>query len=58
MRLYDWLSVVNPGNQVVDSGFFLRNRLREFVPAVIASIIAKFGQILMGAFSKYCEKKF
>ena len=46
MRLYDWLSVVNPGNQVVDSGFFLRNRLREFVPAVIASIIAKFEQIL------------
>ena len=26
--------------------FFLRNRLREFVPAIIASIIAKFEQIL------------
>ena len=25
---------------------FLRNRLREFVPAIIASIIAKFEQIL------------
>ena len=46
MRLYDWLSVVNPGNPVVHSRVFLRNRLREFVPAVIASIIAKFEQIL------------
>ena len=26
--------------------FFLRNRLREFVPAIIASIMAKFEQIL------------
>ena len=26
--------------------FFLRNRLREFVPAIIASIVAKFEQIL------------
>ena len=26
--------------------FFLRNRLREYVPALIASIIAKFEQIL------------
>ena len=26
--------------------FFLRNRLRESVPAIIASIIAKFEQIL------------
>ena len=26
--------------------FFLRNRLREFVPVIIASIIAKFQQIL------------
>ena len=26
--------------------FFLENRLREFVPAIIASIMAKFEQIL------------
>ena len=26
--------------------FFLRNRLREFVPAIIDSIMAKFEQIL------------
>ena len=26
--------------------FFLRNRLREYVPAIIASIKAKFEQIL------------
>ena len=26
--------------------FFLRNRLREFVPAINASIMAKFEQIL------------
>ena len=26
--------------------FFLRNRLREFVPAIIASIMAQFEQIL------------
>ena len=28
------------------SGVFLRNRLREFVPGIIASIMAKFEQIL------------
>ena len=27
-------------------GVFLRNRLREYVPAIIASIMAKFEQIL------------
>ena len=27
-------------------GIFLENRLREFVPAIIASIMAKFEQIL------------
>ena len=27
-------------------GVFLRNRLREFVPAIIASIMATFEQIL------------
>ena len=27
-------------------GVFLRNRLREYVPAIIASVIAKFEQIL------------
>ena len=27
-------------------GVFLKNRLREFVPAIIASIMAKFEQIL------------
>ena len=27
-------------------GSFLRNRLREYVPAIIVSIIAKFEQIL------------
>ena len=26
--------------------FFFRNRLREYVPAIIASIMAKFEQIL------------
>ena len=41
-------------------GVFLRNRLREFVPAIIALIIAKFKQIIisMRAFSKYFETKF
>ena len=33
-------------------GVFLRNRLTEYVPAIIASIEAKFEQILR-AFSKY-----
>ena len=28
------------------TGGFLRNRLREFVPAIIASIMARFEQIL------------
>jgi len=27
-------------------GVFLRNHLREFIPAIIASIMAKFEQIL------------
>ena len=32
--------------------FFLRNRLREFVPAMITSIMAKFEQILWARFRK------
>ena len=31
-------------------GGFLRNRLREYVPAIIVSIIVKFEQILCGVF--------
>ena len=38
--------------------FFLKNRLEEFVPAIIASIMAKFEQTSMRAFSKYFETKF
>ena len=33
--------------------FFLRNRLREFVPAIIASIMAKFEQILLERFKNH-----
>ena len=38
--------------------FWGENRLREYVPAIIASIMAKFEQIPMRAFSKYFETKF
>ena len=37
-------------------GVFLRNHSREYVPAIIASIMAKFEQ--MRAFWKYFETKF
>ena len=38
--------------------FFLRNRLREFVPTIIASIMAKFETNSMRAFTRYFEEKF
>ena len=38
--------------------FFLRNRFREYVPAIIASIMAKFEQILWERFRDYLETKF
>ena len=38
--------------------FFLRNRLREFVPAIIASIIAKFEQILWERFRNILKRSF
>ena len=34
-------------------GVFLRNHLREFVPAIIASVMAKFKQILV--FTIHCD---
>ena len=38
--------------------FFLRNRLREFVPAIIASIIAKFEQILCERLRNFLKRSF
>ena len=38
--------------------FFLRNRLREFVPAIIASIMAKFEQILRERFRNILNQSF
>ena len=38
--------------------FFLRNRLREFVPAIIASIMAKFEQILWQRFRTILKQGF
>ena len=38
--------------------FFLRNRLREFVPAIIASIMAKFEQILWERFGNILKRSF
>ena len=37
-------------------GVFLRNRLREYVPAIIASIIAKFEQILCERFQNILKQ--
>ena len=39
-------------------GVFLRNRLREFVPAIIASIISKFKQILWERFRNNLKQSF
>ena len=38
--------------------FFLRNRLREYVPAIIASIMAKFEQILWEHFGNILKRSF
>ena len=38
--------------------FFLRNRLREFVPAIIASVMAKFKQILWERFRDILKRSF
>ena len=38
--------------------FFLRNRLREFVPVIIASIVAKFEQILWERFRDILKGSF
>ena len=38
--------------------FFLRNRLREFVPAMLTSIMAKFEQILWERFRKILKRSF
>ena len=38
--------------------FFLRNRLREFVPTIIASIMAKFEQILSERFRNILKRSF
>ena len=38
--------------------FFLRNRLREFVPAIIASIMANFEQILWERFGNILKQSF
>ena len=40
------------------SGVFLRNRLREFVPDIIASIMAKFEQILCERFRNILKRSF
>ena len=39
-------------------GVFLRNRLREYVPAIIASIMAKFEQILWERFGNILKQSF
>ena len=39
-------------------GVVLRNHLREFVPAIIASIIAKFEQILLKHFRNILKGSF
>ena len=39
-------------------GVFLRNRFREFVPAIIASIMAKFEQILWERFLNILKRSF
>ena len=38
--------------------FFLRNRFREYVPAIIASIMAKFEQILWERFRNILKRSF
>ena len=38
--------------------FFLRNHLREFVPAIIASFMAKFEQILYERFRDILKRSF
>ena len=38
--------------------FFWRNRLREYVPAIIASIVAKFQQILWEHFRNILTRSF
>ena len=38
--------------------FFLRNHLREFVPAIIAWIMAKFEQILRERFRNILKRSF
>ena len=38
--------------------FFLRNRLKEFVPAIIASIMAKFEHILWERFRNILKRSF
>ena len=38
--------------------FFLENRLKEFVPAIIASIMAKFEQILWERFRNILRQSF
>ena len=38
--------------------FFWRNRLREYVPAIIASIMAKFQQILWERFRNILTRSF
>ena len=38
--------------------FFLINRLREFVPAIITSIMAKFEQILWERFRNILKRSF
>ena len=38
--------------------FFLRNRLREFVPALIEAIMAKFEQILWERFPDILKRSF
>ena len=38
--------------------FFWRNRLRDYVPAIIASIIAKFEQILWERFGNILKRSF
>ena len=38
-------------------GVLLRHGLRKYVPAIVASIMAKFEQIFMRAFWKYFESE-
>ena len=52
--LHFLLALVFLGNR----SFFFRNRLTELVPCLVASIIAKFEQILLERFGNIMKQSF